>query len=78
MIDNDTLYVLTFFKEKVKEKAFFKESKGKGSEKRTREVTRRYKFVVDGKSVRVCKKFFMATLGVDIDTGLCFAEETGY
>jgi hypothetical protein len=54
------------------------ESNGKGGEKRTREATRRYKFVVDGKSVRVCKKFFMATLGVGIDTGLGFAEEADY
>ena len=35
------------------------ESNAKGGEKRTREVTRRYKFAVDGKSVRVCKKFFL-------------------
>ena len=69
MIDNDTLYCSHVFQG---------ESNGKGGEKRTREVTRRYKFVVDGKSVRVCKTFFMAILGVGIDTGLCFAEETGY
>jgi hypothetical protein len=36
--------------------------------KRTREVTRRYKFVVDGKSVRVCKKLFIATFGIGIKT----------
>jgi hypothetical protein len=31
-------------------------------------VTRRYKFDVDGKSVRVCLKFFIATLGIGIKT----------
>jgi hypothetical protein len=30
--------------------------------------TRRYKFDVDGKSVRVCLKFFIATLGIGIKT----------
>jgi hypothetical protein len=44
------------------------ESNAKGSEKRTREVTRRYKFALDGKSVCVCKKFFIATLGIGIKT----------
>jgi hypothetical protein len=44
------------------------ESNAKGGEKRTREVTRKYKFAVDGKSVRVCKKFFVATLGIGIKT----------
>ena len=44
------------------------ESNAKGGEKRTREVTRRYKFAVDGKSVRVCRKFFIATLGIGIKT----------
>ena len=31
-------------------------------------MTRRYKFAVDGKSVRVCKKLFIATLGIGIKT----------
>ena len=35
------------------------ESNPKGGEKRTSEVTRRYKCAVDGKSVRVCKKVFL-------------------
>ena len=44
------------------------ERNAKGGEQRTREVTRRYKFDVDGKSVRVCLKFFIATLGIGIKT----------
>lgn len=53
------------------------ESNAKGGEKRMREVTRRYKFAVDGKSVCVCKKFCIATLGIGIKTGLCVKEEGG-
>jgi hypothetical protein len=59
MIDKETLYVLMFFKGRVMQKEV---------EKKTREVTRRYKFAVDGKSVCVCKKFFIATLGIGIKT----------
>jgi len=36
--------------------------------KRTREVLRRYKFAVDGKAARFCKKFFIATVGIGIKT----------
>ena len=56
MIDKETLHVLQG------------ESNATGGEKRTREMTRRYKFVVDGKSVRVCKKLFIATFGIGIKT----------
>jgi hypothetical protein len=46
--------------------------------KRTREVLRRYKFAVDGKAARVCKKMFVLTLGFGIKTVDCCEEKTGY
>ena len=61
MIDKETLYVLMFLKGGG---VMQKEVK-----RRTREVLRRYKFAVDGKAARVCKKLFIATLGFGIMTG---------